>query len=447
MTTDGETVNAAIAAERDENTLSANTSSLRTVFNPAWSRIRKSIVRPFRDLHAMFSMLVRVDFTEVFGRARENYALWRNLADSAASEYPASVDLIRQRYRRFVAREAYWYLRHEQIMARTGVQAVAKGLAILLVSWMLILSGASNTSHFIWISVAVGITVVLFLAYFTVSQVVRVDRVAKTGKTMTAVGALIQVFAYLHNQRVVLDSDNGYLSISLILYGAFAWLMASAAEVEERNSIKIWFKKHPTEIGTVYSFQVASTLETQQLGLIGDAVLDVRWKLLTIATCLDNSVESRLDTVASQRSREAARRVRECTTWLLLQQPGTVDSIRDIVRSVAFAFLTGYYHCLPADPHWSPAVPKDIRRANAVRISRQIASAILPLAVVIVIALFSLPLPTLLGQWAVALAVVWFIVKIVLFIDPDFKKTWKDVREILSSRDSFTDQQGKVKGE
>ena len=446
MTTDGEAVSAGLASERDGNILPANTSARRSVYHPAWSKIGQFIVRPFRDLHAMYLMLVRVNFTEVFGRASDNYALWRNLADSVASEYPTSVALIKQRFRRFVAREAYWYYRHEQIMARASAWALAKGLAILLGSWLLILSGVSNTSHFIWISGSVGITVVLFLIYFAVSQDVDVDRVSKTGGAMATVGVLIQGFAYVQTQKLALDSDSGYFSVSLILYGMFASITARAAETEERNSVKIWLKRHPAEVCTVFSFQVASTLRTQQLGLIGDEVLDVRWKLLTIATCLDNSVESKLDTVALQRSREAARQVRECTTWLLLQQPGTVDSIRDRVLSVAYAFLTGYYHCLPADPHWS-VVQKDVRRANAVRVSRQIASAILPLAAVIVITLFSVSLPTLLTQWAVALAIVWFIVKIVLFIDPDFRKTWKDVREILSSRDSFTDQQRKTKGE
>lgn len=71
----------------------------------------------------------------------------------------------------------------------------------------------------------------------------------------------------------------------------------------------------------------------------------------------------------------------------------------------------------------------------------------MPAAIVLFLPLFGITLPDPLRQWLVTVASIWLVVKLILAIDPDFRKTWREVREILSSKESFLEQTKNVKGE
>lgn len=56
-------------------------------------------------------------------------------------------------------------------------------------------------------------------------------------------------------------------------------------------------------------------------------------------------------------------------------------------------------------------------------------------------------LPSPLQQWVTTAATTWPLAKLVLAIDPAFRRTWQEVREVLSTRESFTEQAKNIKSE
>lgn len=274
-------------------------------------KLAQFLARPFKDPIAnMARQAIFLSLADIFGRARENYALWPLLNERVVAAFPDHLRVIKARYRRLIAEEARWYYRHNQIVYRVDILVVTTTLLTFATTLILFALRVPRGGYFVIESIIIVAIVGIVALYSIVDSGFNLRRGMAIGFGILLIGIIAST---LPGGGRWLESDTALTQagLTLTMLGVLFLGTGVVGAILERPALKLWVRFHAAETATVLSIQLLAEIDEEPLGLVGSNLTYARLRLRQIASCIEVGLSSG-DATYSQRTQEAAKIVREC---------------------------------------------------------------------------------------------------------------------------------------
>src|SRR5262249_55008445 len=123
---------------------------------------------------------------------------------------------------------------------------------------------------------------------------------------------------------------------------------------------------------------------------------------------------SYLEAQLHERFLEASTAIRNLELKLALSDESTPVQVRGELKDFLYAIIAGDYGLLPG----ASPLPSLSRKRKIINICRDIAIAVIPLTVIILVRYLGLKFSTGLEDWVTIVGLIWAIVTIVSLLDP-----------------------------
>jgi hypothetical protein len=391
---------------------------------------------------------------DVFGQARVEFEVWKDIENWATRDglEDARWEQLRRTYRRDcvnIARLAQKEIRDSnRIYFVVGIVSVAIWIALCsLLSTMFRVESIISFGFLtlLFVSVAYVIHPVGSFVFANYSEVERADsdRGLRIAVIAALAVALVTVSApHLGDGPGMEATFRAPAALALLsVFVFFLMLFLSDAVLNYLRGAVVGSRRHrfyPDLYCIMYATNIVYILGDDNvlssiysrrvlyhyIVTLSEVLLDVRTYMLRAS--------SREDATLSRRFDEASAAIAEYRTWVGLPQDGTLQELRRRMADFCAIVISRNYHELPViGGSLDTARGSKLRFTQRGNYARQLASALVPAAVLALYLAFGPGLPPQLVQWVGSFVAAWFLVKVLALIDPSYADSIKALQPLL----------------